>query len=61
MQDDQMFMAEMGVMRKLSHPYITRYLGCGMLTEELGNESEGDPHSYIAIVCPHSLSCLDCN
>lgn len=45
-----MFMAELGVMRKLSHPYIVRYLGCGMLSEDPEKGSSEDPHNYIAIV-----------
>jgi serine/threonine protein kinase len=48
MQDDEMFLAELGVMKKLSHPYIIRYLGCGILTEK---DSAGTKN-YIAIVCP---------
>ena len=43
-----MFMAELGVMRKLSHPYIARYLGCGVLTEP--PVAGAKPKSYIAIV-----------
>ena len=52
LQDDQMFMAEIGVMRKLSHPYIIRYLGCGMMTQGPKKGSSEDPQSHIAIVCP---------
>jgi hypothetical protein len=51
MQDDQMFMAELGVMRKLSHPYIVRYLGCGVLTEKSASGNK----NYIAIVRPNLL------
>jgi serine/threonine protein kinase len=50
MQDDQLFMAEIGVMRKLSHPYIVHYLGCGMLSEKPANGASENPKSYIAIV-----------
>lgn len=50
MQDDQMFMAEIGVMRKLSHPYIIRYLGCGMMTQGPKKGSSENPQSHIAIV-----------
>lgn len=41
-QDDQMFLAEVDVMRRLSHPHIIRYLGCGVIDE--GGES------YLAVV-----------
>jgi hypothetical protein len=42
-----MFMAELGIMRKLSHPYIIRYIGCGVLKD---NHAEGPPKHYIAVV-----------
>ena len=41
-QDDQLFLSEINIMRRLSHPNIIRYLGCGMIME--GN------HAYMAIV-----------
>ena len=44
-----MFMAELGVMRKLSHPYIVRYLGCGVLTEDPGVPG-ATSKNHIAIV-----------
>ena len=37
-----MFLAEVDVMRRLSHPNIIRYLGCGVIDE--GGES------YLAVV-----------
>lgn len=40
-----MFMAELHILRKLSHPYIIRYLGCGVLTEK-----GSPPRQYISIV-----------
>lgn len=47
-QDDRMFLAEIGVMRKLSHPYIVRYLGCGILSE---SQPDGAPQKhFIAVV-----------
>ena len=52
MQNDQMFMAELGVMRKLSHPYIARYLGCGMMAGAPQEAGAEEPHSYLAIVRP---------
>jgi serine/threonine protein kinase len=53
MQDDQMFLEELAVMKKLSHPYIIRYLGCGVMTEE----DDGHTSRQIAIVRLHS-SCF---
>jgi serine/threonine protein kinase len=50
MQDDQLFMAEIGVMSKLAHPYIAKYLGCGMLAEEPGKQSSQNAQHHIAIV-----------
>lgn len=32
-QDDEMFLEEINLMRRLSHPHIIRYLGCGMIEE----------------------------
>ena len=43
-----MFMAEIGVMRRLSHPYIIRYLGCGVIKE---SQPDGmPPKHFIAVV-----------
>ena len=50
MQDDRMFMAEIGLMRKLSHPYIVRYHGCGVITHAQPNG--GPPKHFIAVVSP---------
>lgn len=45
-----MFMAEIGIMRKLSHPYIIRFLGCGVLNEAA---APGTPvRQVLAVVRP---------
>lgn len=49
-QGDRAFMAELHIMRKLSHPYIARYLGCGVMTEK--GRPGTPPRQYISIVCP---------
>ena len=49
-QGDGAFMAELHIMRKLSHPYIARYLGCGVMTEK--GRPGTPPRQYISIVCP---------
>lgn len=36
LQDDQLFLAEISVMKRLSHPYIIRYLGCGIIQTHQG-------------------------
>lgn len=41
-----MFLEELNLMRRLSHPHIIRYLGCGMI--------EHGSSSHIAIVRPLS-------
>eukprot|EP00892_Ulva_mutabilis_P009310 jgi/Ulvmu1/6751/UM030_0086.1 len=46
-EDDRMFMAEIGIMRKLSHPYIIRYLGCGIVTEK---QPGGSPDKHFMAV-----------
>ena len=33
MQSENLFLTEISVMKKLSHPYIIRYLGAGLLTD----------------------------
>lgn len=44
-----MFMAEIGIMRKLSHPYIIRYLGCGIIADR---QADGTEKHFMAVVRP---------
>lgn len=65
-----MFMAEIGIMRKLSHPYIIRFLGCGVITEQpaLSAAPGTAPKHFLAVVRPppphhlfvHAAALQDC-
>jgi HD-GYP domain-containing protein (c-di-GMP phosphodiesterase class II) len=48
-QDDQLFLREINLMRCLSHPYIIRCLGCGVIDSEDG--------AYMSIVRARRLLC----
>ena len=51
-KDDKLFLAEIDIMRRMDHPSIVRYIGCGVLDE--GGET------YMAIVRTRLLfTCLD--
>ena len=44
MQDEDLFLKEISIMKKLSHPYIVRYLGAGVMRDK----ETGKP--FIAVV-----------
>eukprot|EP01025_Chloroclados_australasicus_P049754 TRINITY_DN5689_c1_g1_i4.p1 TRINITY_DN5689_c1_g1~~TRINITY_DN5689_c1_g1_i4.p1 ORF type:complete len:494 (-),score=55.52 TRINITY_DN5689_c1_g1_i4:152-1633(-) len=47
---EMLFLTEMGVMRRLKHPYIIRYLGCGVIHDyESSGAANGAPVMQIAI------------